>query len=582
WLDVVRYAETNSFERDGAKPNAWKYRDYVIRSLNDDKPYDQFLREQLAGDELDQVTVDSMTATGFYRLGIWDDEPADPLQSRYDELDDIVATIGKSMLGLTINCARCHDHKIDPMPQADYYGMLAFLADVTPYGERGNQQRNSQWDVSQGEVRAARRRLKRREEKVVQLKVSIEETGVKRMSAPDQRRSETHEREALLVEKLEGSLNASEWQQYQDTLTQLADIHRQLEKLPAPEAVLALARCEPHPPATHILTRGNPHAPGDEVQPHFPEIFQQAAPELPAAGPNARTAGRRRVLAEWVASKENLLTARVIVNRVWQHHFGRGIVRSASNFGVLGDPPTHPELLDFLAVWLMDHEWRLKPLHRLIMTSEAYRQSSAGRDDCLAADPQNDSFWRYDLHRLSAEEVRDSVLAVSGRLNRGLYGPSFYSLISADAMSTQSRPGDGWGTSSPRERSRRSVYIHVKRSLVTPLLSAFDFPDTDVSCEARFMTTQPAQALSMVNGAFLNEQAAALAERVRSEAGDAVQSQTRRAIELALQRDAEPEEVSAGLDLIERMRSVHGVDDDAALKMWCLTVLNLNEFMYLD
>ncbi|MBA4106148.1 MAG: hypothetical protein C0485_10340 [Pirellula sp.] len=582
WLDLVRFAETNSFERDGGKPNAWKYRDYVIRSFNDDKPYDQFVKEQLAGDELDEVTHDSILATGYYRLGIWDDEPADAVQSRSDEMDDLIATTSQAFLGLTVGCARCHDHKIDPIPQVDYYGMAAFFGDVTSYGDRGDQMGNNQWDLSSPEAAAERRRLKEQEQLIEREKISMEEVGVKRMEAPDQRRSETHEREALLEEKLPDYLNASEQALYDETRARLEAAREELRKLGEPESALALAKCEAHPAPTHLNVRGNPHVPGDVVEPHFPQLFGAETPAIPEASAGARSAGRRKVLADWIASNENLLTSRVIANRVWQHHFGRGIVRSANNFGELGDVPTHPELLDWLAIWLTEHEWKLKPLHRLIMTSSAYQMSSQADEAALAVDPLNDNLWRFDLRRLGAEELRDATLAASGQLNLALYGPSFYPEMSAEVLATQSQPGQGWEESSAAERSRRSVYIFVKRSLLTPLLTAFDFPDVDASCEARFNTTQPGQALSMLNGQFANEQAQHLAKRVRAEAGDDPREQVARAIEITLGRQATNEEIADGLDLMKQLLEEHDRDPQEALRYWCLVALNQNEFMYLD
>jgi hypothetical protein len=582
WLDLVRYAETNSYERDGVKPNAWKYRDYVIRSLNDDKPYDQFIREQLAGDELDEVTHDSIIATGYYRLGIWDDEPADPDQARFDGWDDIISTTSQVMLGLTVGCARCHDHKIDPIPQADYYGLLAFFADVTPYGDRGDQHTNSQWDLSSPEEAALRRELREKESVIEREKVSMEEVGIKRMSAKDQRRSETPERQKLLDHKLRQYLNASEWALYRETLERENAAREKSHSLPPPAAALALARCEPHPEPTHIMVRGNAHVPGDEVQPHFPEIFGDAVPLIPSAEPNAHSAGRRRVLADWIVAPRNMLTARVIVNRVWQYHFGRGIVRSSNNFGELGTPPTHPELLDWLALWFVEHDWRLKPLHRLIMTSNVYRMSSMGNPQALAADPTNDLFWRFDMQRLSAEEIRDSVLMAVGDFNPKMFGPSFYPTLSQEVLATQSRPGNGWGESSPEERARRSVYMFIKRSLLPPLQTAFDFPDVDTSCEARFVTVQPGQPLALMNGEFANLAATKLADRVIADVGDDPNRQVNRALQLALNRPATDDELTEGLALMSRLGQKHGLSPHAALQKWCLVVLNLSEFIYVD
>jgi hypothetical protein len=577
WLDVVRFAETNSFERDGLKPNAWKYRDYVIRSFNDDKPYDQFVREQLAGDELDRVTNDSMTATAYYRLGTWDDEPADALQARFDEFDDIISTTSQAFLGLTVGCARCHDHKIDPIPQRDYYGLLAFFADVTPYGDR-----TSQWDMSKPEARAQRAALRDKEELIRKELRAIEDVGIGRMSAGEQEIAHTPDRALLIRDKLEQHLNVSEWTLYQETSKRLTAAHDEISKLPPLQSTLALARCEPHPEATHVLIRGNPHVPGETVEPHFPALFGDAPPAIAPAPADARSAGRRRVLADWIASPRNMLTARVIVNRVWQHHFGRGLVRTTNNFGELGTPPTHPELLDFLALWLIDHNWQLKPLHRLILTSNAYRMSSAGNLQALAIDPTNDLLWRFDMRRLTGEAIHDAALVVSGQFNSTMFGPGYYPKLSQEVLNTQSRPGDGWGKSSEKEQARRSIYMHVKRSLLPPLLTAFDFPDVDASCDARFVTTQPGQALEMLHGDYLNEQAEKLARRVAAQAGPDSRAQIAATIHLALGRPPTEKEMTEGVKQLGRLEKIHGQKPAEALKYWCLTVLNLNEFVYLD
>jgi mono/diheme cytochrome c family protein len=584
WLDLVRFAETNSFERDGLKPNAWRYRDYVIRSFNEDKPYDQFVREQLAGDELDEVTAETMVATGFYRLGTWDDEPADPLQARYDDLDDVLSTTSQALLGLTVGCARCHDHKIDPIPQADYYGLLAFFADVTPFGDTTTREgsRFSQWDMSKPEVRARRAALQSKADELDNQVHAMEEIGIARMSPGEREIARTPDRKKLIEDKLREHLSDSEWDGYERAQKRLDAAKDEIKELPDAEFALSLAQCDAHPAPTRILLRGNPHLPGDAVEPHFPALFGDAPPVITPAQKDARSAGRRRVLAEWITSPRNMLTARVIVNRVWQHYFGRGLVRSSNNFGELGTPPTHPELLDYLALWFVDHDWQLKPLHRLILTSNAYRMSSAASAHALAADPTNDLFWRFDMRRLTAEEIHDAALVVSGQFTNKMFGRGYYPKLSAEVLATQSRPGEGWGKSSSRERTRRSIYMHVKRSLLPPLLTAFDFPDVDATCEARFITTQPGQALAMLHGDFINEQAGKLAARVTREAGPDPRQQVSQIIRLAFNRPATDEEIGEGLDLIGRLTKNHGQQPANALRYWCLTVLNLNEFVYLD
>lgn len=584
WLDLVRYAETNSFERDGAKPNAWKYRDYVIRSFNEDKPYPQFVREQIAGDELDDVTIDSLTATGYYRLGIWDDEPADPLQARYDELDDIVSTTGQVFLGLTIDCARCHDHKIDPIPQADYYSMLAFLADVTPYGHRGDQRSNNQLDVSSDELKQRYTDLDNRRRELEAQMTQIEQSGIVKMSAPDQRATEGNKRERnkILDAKLRDHLEPAVWQQYTELKAQAKQVTDDFNALPPREQILALATCNPNPPATFIMFRGNPHSPTDEVGLAFPTLFNVPPPTMPSTKPDARSAGRRRILADWMIDPDNKLSWRVITNRIWQYHFGRGIVESSNNFGQLGTPPTHPGLLDYLATRFAAEGGKMKAMHRLIMTSNTYQMSSQANDAAAAIDPANESMWRFNPRRLSAEEVRDSILAVNGSLNPKTYGPSVYPKLSAEVLAGQSQPGSGWGRSSEEDENRRSVYIHVKRSLLTPLLSAFDLPEPDRSCEARFTTLQPGQALALLNGDFIHLQASRLAASIGAEsiADDAAIVQG--AIRAVLAREATDSEIAGAVELMSELRERHSLSRRNSIDLFCLTLLNWNEFAFLD
>ena len=569
WLDLVRFAETNSYERDGAKPHAWRYRDYVIRAFNDDKPYDQFVIEQLAGDELPEPTADSLIATGYYRLGIWDDEPADRLQHRYDQLDDLVATTGQTFLGLTINCARCHDHKIDPLPQRDYYSLLAFFQNTTPMGdrqmnldfiERALPQDGQTLADAQNQLREQQRLLGEAEAEVRAIEKRIKEHG----------------------EQARDELTKQDLKSWKDKIAQL---RRQQHAIPK---ALVISEHGAKAPETHLLYRGNPHAetsPETRVEPAFPSVLKPPIPQI-VPPVNGRSTGRRLALAKWIASPENPLTARVIANRIWQYHFGRGLVRSSSNFGFAGDPPTHPRLLDWLAAELIANNWRLKALHKVILMSAAYRASSMAEPEALAADPLNDAFWRYDMRRLSAEELRDTIHVASGDFNPKMFGPGIYPTIPQAVLATQSRPGAGWGNTPPAEQARRSVYIHVKRSLLTPLLTDFDLADTDTPCPVRFVTTQPTQALGMMNGEFVQQQARVFAERVTREAGgpDAVDVRAcvRRAIEIALVRPATAEEVTQGLALIDKLETTEGISPGRALELYCLLLLNLNEFAYLD
>lgn len=581
WLDVVRYAESNSFERDNPKPNAWMYRDYVITSFNNDRPFDEFVRQQIAGDELDSTGTDNLIATAFYRLGIWDDEPADPLQAQFDELDDLVSTVGQAFLGLTLGCARCHDHKIDPITQRDYYSMLALVRDVTTYGTRADQVSNNQLDLypqaasEHREAESKIRRLQRRLEK-------LEKVAIEKMPAPDQRATEGPEREQVLKQKLRDYLDDSEWNVYQGYRQELELAQQDRSKLPARATTLGLAKLHAQPPITHVLLRGSPHSPGDAVEPSFPGVLGGGEPIEPMPPANGQSPGRRRALADWLASQENLLTARVIVNRVWMHYFGRGIVRSPNNFGLMGDPPTHRELLDYLARDLMKSGWSLKHLQRQILLSATYQRSSISIAASASADPSNQLFWRQNLRRLSAEQVRDSVLKITGQLNLQQAGPPIYPELSAEVLASQSQPGNNWEKSTPEQQARRSVYIHVKRSLPVPMLSVFDFPETDSSCEARFLTVQPGQALTMLNSQWMQQQAQSLLERLQREVGDELTQQARRCLELVTGVAASPEDVAELVGLVERLKEKEQLSDASARCGMCLVALNLNQLIYLD
>ncbi|MCP4513109.1 MAG: DUF1553 domain-containing protein, partial [Fuerstiella sp.] len=334
--------------------------------------------------------------------------------------------------------------------------------------------------------------------------------------------------------------------------------------------------------ATRILTRGNPHAEGEEVTPGFPSVLSPPEAVIPELPEGAASSGRRMVLAQWVASPANPLTARVMVNRIWQHHFGRGIVRTSSDFGFQGTRPTHPQLLDWLAAKFVQSGWSVKDIHRLIMSSAAYQMSSRLNRQSYDVDPTNDLFWRFDMRRLSAEEIRDSLLWANGSLNADkMFGPSIYTDIPAAVKAGQSRPGSGWGNSSPEDKVRRSVYIHVKRSLLDPLIESFDFADTDQTCPVRFVTTQPTQALGMMNGEFIQQQAEIFARLLQQKA-DTAEEQVTLALRRVMQRQPTPEEVARGLKLIETLKTEQKLNDDQARKYFCLVALNLNEFMYLD
>ena len=586
WLDLVRYAESNSFERDNPKPFVWRYRDYVIRSLNSDKPYDRFIKEQLAGDELPDASDESLIATGYYRIGTWDDEPADPEQARFDALDDIVATTGQVFLGLTVNCARCHDHKLDPIPQKDYYSLLSFFQGTTQYGGAGGSvEENSLRPLGPeaekrrfaAEDTAYRQRLSvvthRLTEIYALVKKDLAPVEVEEYHNPDAR-------EAILKKRVPALLSEAIFAEAVDLLKQ----KKTLDQSPPRglEQALCVTERGKTPDKTFIMVRGNPHVPGDEVKPAFLSILAPPAAEIRPLTNSVPSSGRRLALANWIASPENKLTARVMVNRIWQYHFGRGIVRSTSNFGSLGTPPTHPELLDWLATEFMRNGWRLKPLHRMIMLSSAYRMSSKGNPEGLKRDPENDLFWRFDMRRLDAEEIRDSILTVNGTLNRLMGGPPIYPDIPAEVLAGESRPGANWEISTPEQKARRSVYIHLKRSLAVPILASFDAADTDFTCPVRFATTQPTQALGLMNSVFSNEQAKIFAMFVIKSVGNRPEAQVEFALSRVLQRKPTAVEMQRGVRFIANTVSKQQIEESEALRYFCVVALNLDEFVYID
>ncbi len=582
WLDLVRYAESNSFERDGTKPFVWRYRDYVIQSLNDDKPYDQFLIEQLAGDELPNATPETLIATGFYRLGQWDDEPADPKQAQYDAYDDILATVGQTMLGLTINCARCHDHKIDPITGKDYYQMLAFFTNIRPYGVRSHE------SVLDASVQTLSRPGFEKDNEELMQKIAAVGAQIEAIEAKAKQDFIPVEHEEFrnpsrrneLVQKRVGKLiTQEEFDQYVQWQRDRRELQQKLDDQRLP--ILCVKEHGPNPPPTHIMIRGSAHVLGDEVEPGFLTVLSPPQPKID--GPTARTSGRRLALARWIASPENPLTARVMANRIWQYHFGRGIVRTSSDFGFQGAAPTHPELLEYLATQFIADGWRLKPLHRKLMLSATYRMSSQFNPEYAAIDPENDSYWRFDMRRLLAEEIRDSILLMAGQLNLNkMFGRSVYPDLPPEVFAGQSMPGDNWEKSSIDDQNRRSIYVHVKRSLRVPILANFDAPDPDFTCPVRFTTTQPSQALNMINSEFMQTQAARFAESLGDLQQDPLGELVARALARALQRDPLPAEIEKGIAVVNAWMNDDQLSREQALKNYCLLVLNLNEFVYLD
>jgi Protein of unknown function (DUF1553)/Protein of unknown function (DUF1549)/Planctomycete cytochrome C len=703
WLDLVRYADTNGFERDSEKPFIWRYRDYVVNALNADKPFDRFTREQLAGDELADASPESIAATGYYRLMQWDDEPPQGReQARYDVLDDIVKTTAETFLGMSMSCARCHDHKVDPITAIDYHRFLALFQGLTDYRTDG-----CLGDVSPPDVKAECDRLDaEKNEAIARIEAELEPlerdfaralAGRTTISGSD---SLTHWRYTVdepagdwMNESFDasawregkggfgapgtpGSLIGTEWREpkiwlrrtfewegdpaqfalivhhddevavwvngvlaaqangyiveyaelpvrsegraalRQGTNT-IAVFCRQdfggqyIDVIPVPDRERAVAELERYrekhreldsvrarrvprhyapsaqerdttPQPTHVLIRGNAAVKGKEVEPGTPAVLASVPFELAPPPQGATTSHRRKALADWIVDPRNPLTARVAVNRLWQFHFGRGIVRSSNDFGELGTRPTHPELLDWLASEFIARGWSLKAMHRLIMTSSTYAMSVKGDVAGFERDPINDSIWRFEARRLMAEEIRDSMLAVNGRLNPRLGGPTFFAPMPEAVLATASRPDQAWGVSPPSEIGRRSLYIKTKRSLLHPFLTVFDFADVDSGCPVRFTTTQPTQALALLNSPEVHEQARYFARRALAETKGDERAAIGFVWRLAFGRTPTDLETTEQLELLREQRELHGRDSEAAMQRLCLFVFNTNEFVYVD
>ncbi len=512
WLDLVRFAESNGYERDAAKPFAWRYRDYVIDSLNGDKSWDRFLMEQIAGDEIPDASSETAIATTYYRLGPWDDEPADPATDRFDQLDDILSTTSLAFLGLNLGCARCHDHKFEPLSTRDYYSLLAVFDPL-------QRPRN----------------------------------GREELTLPAGSPHQVAAFEASQVVRKSGGKEVS-------------SVGASL-----PQGYL-LNEPNLNPPPTRILTRGLPSRPGEVVEPGAPKII--SAEPMSASSIGIRTTGRRLALARWLTSPANPLVARVLVNRVWLHHFGEGLVRTPNNFGVSGDAPTHPELLDWLAHWFLhDARGSLKQLHRLILTSQTYRMSKSWNETQGVADPENRLLWRFPYRRLEVEAIRDSILAASGKLNQLFHGPSIFPPVPRQILEGNSDPDKIWKQSDEAQSSRRTVYAFLKRAMILPFLEVLDLCDTTQASPRRAVTTVPTQALTLFNGDFVNGQAQHFAARLSREAGPNPTSQIQLAFRLCLCRPPTAQE-------LETLRGF--LDRGGSLSQLCRAMLNLNEFVYPD
>jgi hypothetical protein len=580
WLDLARFAESNGYEFDEVRPDAWRYRDYVIQSFNADKPYDRFIREQLAGDELYPDDPQALIATGFNLLGPDMTDSSDQAQRRQNTLNDMTDTTGLVFLGLTLGCARCHDHKFEPIPQADYYRLQAFFSPaqfrrdlpVAPKEERAVlEAKVKEWNGRMQPLLDAVAKIEQpylatlREKRLESLPEDVRLAH----RTPEDRRTPAQkaivERTTRLVRvpaaDVLAALGPDERERRRGLLAQIKTLEAQ--KPPVPVA-MGMQDMKGEIPKTFVLERGELTNRADEVHPGFPVVLLRDK----QAPPTVADTGRRAALAEWIVRPDNPLTARVLVNRLWQHHFGKGLVRTPSDFGLQGEAPTHPELLDWLACEFIDKGWSFKHMHRLMLTSATYRQSSRPSPDALTKDPDNRLVSHMNRARLEGEIIRDTLLFVSGRLNVRSGGPGVYPPIPAEAI----EGAKGWTASAdPHDHVRRSIYIFARRNLRFPFLEAFDLPDSNLSCPKRERSTTAPQALALLNAGDVVAAAAALAAclvRDASTDGERIHHAYRR----ILGRAPTPREVESATAFLK----------DSPLSELCRALFNVNEFVYVD
>ncbi len=613
WLDLARYADTNGYEGDPEYFHTWRYRDYVIDAFNRDKPYDLFVKEQLAGDEFAKVNsaaglsapeAEGVVALTFLRLAPFTEPRGE--ESRDILLSEMVTTTTSVFLGMTVGCAKCHDHKYDRIPAKDFYRMKAFFASVyiaparaddpdqiggpqpAKFYRPGEQERfDGLRAVTEKKFAAAEA------ESAFFSKQLLTKLESKRPENPEP--GKTAEKKPLTLDDLKRAIRddehdktftAEEKREFANFAERVLRLKKELLRLEPVAMSLRNADDPPYGtsvPTTYVLNRGSPDSPGEPVQPGF--LSAITGNSDPATLPLDRykrhpTRGRRLTLAEWIASPDNPLTARVMVNRLWQNHFGRGIVETPSDFGKNGAAPTHRELLDWLATQFVKEKWSIKAMHRLILNSATYRQSSTGiGKKSVQADQDNRLLSRFPRLRMEGEVIRDSVLAVSGRLNLEAGGPAVYPPLPEGLDEVQKVQGQNrWLASDGPDGRRRSIYVFQQRSSGLPMLDVFDASVPNASCDRRRHSITPLQALTMYDSDFVNTEAKYFAERVRKETGPDLGEQIRRAFLIAYARPPKAGE----LEKVKAFQTGLPAAQDDALLGLCRVLLNSSEFLYVD
>ena len=605
WLDLARFAESEGFKSDEARPNAWRYRDYVIESFNNNKPYDRFVQEQIAGDEIWPLSAEARVATGFHRSYPDESNARNLMQRRQEILDDVTDTTGAVFMGLTYGCARCHNHKFDPILHVDYYRLQAFFANtaaddhismMSPDQTAVFKQAKASWEEKTAPVRtqiaALLEPVKHRniqdyfEKYPPELQTMILKPAAARNPYETQMWAKAKPYLEMSDVDAARQLKGEQKKSY-DGLKAELDRFQDVDPGEFPEG-MGMKDLGGVAPATHVLAVGVYNAPREQVQPGFLTLLD-AKPASIAPLPNST--GRRTALARWLTEPQNPLTARVMVNRIWHYHFGRGIAGTPSDFGIMGERPTHPELLDWLASEFIKDGWNVKRMHKLIMLSAVYQQSSDFRSEAAEIDPNNRLLWAFNRQRLESEVIRDASLEVSGLLNLKSGGPSVYPEL-PEGMLT---PRGGWKVTKSDDRNRRSVYIFVKRNARYPMMEALDMPDTHESCSRREVTTTAPQALTMLNDKVALEWARALAGRAL-----ASPDPVNRVFQLAYSRKPDGWEKDTVATFLEKQKKViaarvsagqplalpsalpDGVEREfaAAFVDFCQMILNSNEFVY--
>ncbi len=612
WLDLARYAESDGFKNDKARPDAWRYRDWVVRALNADLPYDRFVALQLAGDLIAPGDAEAFLATGFNRNWPFEDNNMVPGLNRQLMLDDMTDTTASVVLGLTVACARCHDHKYDPISQRDYYRIQALFGtsdarDDFVLAPREAQAEHARIQAEQDvKMDAVRREVEAIEHPFVlpllkdklaklppDLREAFETDPKLRTPAQESLIQKNSKKMAIEAKAMMAAMPLEVRSTWQTRKTELDTLAKQgPPPLPTASGIAEAGHPGKLPPV-RMLRKGNFAQPGETVAPGFLSVL---VGEGGASGSIDPGVAPRKALADWVVSPANPLTARVIVNRLWHDHFGRGLVATTSDFGTQGEAPSHPELLDWLATELVARGWSLKAMHRLMVTSSAYRQGSIPRPETVANDPDNLLVSRMPRRRLEGEAVRDALLSVSGQLDTRLGGPSVYPDLppGVDAKGAWPR--------SPLEadRNRRSLYVFVKRNLKYPLFDAFDVPDTNLTCPERNVSVNAPQALMLLNASTVIGHARALAGQVLGEVPDHGQPElVTRAYERAFGRVPTSEELEQALQFLRTQPDLLSGRDltdlqptpaqegltpvqGAALVDFCHVLLNLNEFVFVD